>query len=72
MFVVIVLELKPEEQIKCIFDDNSEIILPIHKNLCCGCSLESPRQGDSNEHSQHRFNEELTKITFQLSSNINK
>ena len=27
----------------------------LHKNLCCGCSLESPRQGDSNEHPQHRF-----------------
>ena len=27
----------------------------LHKNLCCGCSLESPRRGDSNEHPQHRF-----------------
>ena len=26
-----------------------------HKNLCCGCSFKSPRQGDSNEHPQHRF-----------------
>ena len=24
-------------------------------DLCCGCSLESPRRGDSNEHPQHRF-----------------
>ena len=25
-----------------IFDDNSKIILSnLHKNLCCGCSLES-------------------------------
>ena len=27
----------------------------LHKNLCCGCSLESPRRGDSNEHPQHWF-----------------
>ena len=39
-----------------IFDDKSKIILSdLHKNLCCGCSLESPRRGDSNEHPQHRF-----------------
>ena len=23
------------------------------KNKCCGCSLESPHRGDSNEHPQH-------------------
>ena len=46
-----------------IFDDNSKIILSnLHKNLCCGCSLESPRRGDSNEHTQHRFYEEISKI----------
>ena len=39
-----------------IFDDNLKIILSnLHKNLCCGCSLELPRQGDSNEHPQHGF-----------------
>ena len=27
----------------------------LDKNLCCGCSLESPRQGDSNEHPQDRI-----------------
>ena len=27
----------------------------LHINLCCGCSLESPRHGDSSEHPQHRF-----------------
>ena len=27
----------------------------LHKNVCCGCSLESPRQGDSNEYPQHMF-----------------
>ena len=27
----------------------------LHKNLCCGCSLESLRRGDSNEIPQHRF-----------------
>ena len=25
------------------------------KNICCGCSLESPQQGDSNEHPQPMF-----------------
>ena len=47
------------EEIRCVFDhvdDNSTIILSnLHKNLCCGCSLESPRRGDSNEHPHHRF-----------------
>ena len=29
----------------------------LHKNICCGCSLQSPRRGDSNEYRypQHRF-----------------
>ena len=27
----------------------------LHKNICCGCSLELPRRGDSNEHQQHMF-----------------
>ena len=27
----------------------------VHKNLCYGCSLESPQRGYSNEHPQHRF-----------------
>ena len=39
-----------------IFDDNSKINLSyLHKNLSCGCSLELPRRGDSNEHPQLRF-----------------
>ena len=25
----------------------------LHKNICCGYSLESPRRGDSNEYPQH-------------------
>ena len=29
----------------------------LHKNICCGYSLELPRQGDSNEHPQHVFME---------------
>ena len=27
----------------------------LHRDLCCGCSLESPRQGDSNGRPQHGF-----------------
>ena len=39
-----------------IFDDNSKIFLSnLHKNLGCGCLLESPGRSDSNEHPQHRF-----------------
>ena len=39
-----------------IFDDNSKIFLSnLLKNLCCVCSLKSPRRGDSYEHPQHRF-----------------
>ena len=42
------------EQIRRVFDDNWRIIFIIlHKNICCGYSLESPRRGDSNEHPQH-------------------
>ena len=38
------------------FDYNWRSFLSnLHKNLCCGCSLESPWWGDSNEHQQHRF-----------------
>ena len=49
--VRIISVVSTEEQIKCVFDDNLEVILLIlHKNLCCWYSLESPRQGDSNEH----------------------
>ena len=35
--------------------DKGLFCLSLHKNLCCGCSLESPRPGSSNEHPQHRF-----------------
>ena len=31
------------------------LCLILHKNICCGYSLESPRQGDSNEYPQHMF-----------------
>ena len=34
--------------------------------------IASPRRGDSNEHPQHSFYEDLTKIIFELSSNIIK
>ena len=27
----------------------------LHKSICCGYSLEEPRQGASNEYSQHMF-----------------
>ena len=42
----------------------------LHKNVYCGCSLESLWRGYSNEHPQHRFYEEITKIISELSSNI--
>ena len=52
-----------------IFEDNQgnlKFYLFLHKNLCCGFSLDLM--------STHNicFNEELTKIIFQLSSNIIK
>ena len=44
------------EQIRRVFGDNlGKILLFLHKNICCGYSLESPRQGDSNEYPQHMF-----------------
>ena len=27
----------------------------LHENICCGCSLEAPHQGTSNEYPQHMF-----------------
>ena len=39
-----------------IFNDDGKVFLSIlHENLCCGCSLETPCRGDSNEHQKHRF-----------------
>ena len=38
----------------------------LHKNLCCGCSLEAPRRGDSNEHHNIGFYEEISKIITKL------
>ena len=40
-----------------VFDDNFGIILVLHKNLCCGYSLEAPHRGASNEYPQHMFME---------------
>ena len=31
------------------------IFLFLHENICCGYSLEAPRQGASNEYPQHVF-----------------
>ena len=48
--------VKSSRRNKVRVDDNSKIFLSnLHKNLCFGCSLESPRRGDSNEYPQHRF-----------------
>ena len=52
------------EQIRRVFEDNFRHFL--HKNVCCGYSLESPRrgdwQGDSNDHPQHMDN--YRKLSF--------
>ena len=51
-------EAHTEEEIRCVFDDNfkrDNFFLSLHKNQCCGCSLELPHRGDSNEHPQYRF-----------------
>ena len=32
-----------------------EVFLFLHKNICCGYSLEAPRRGASNEYPQHMF-----------------
>ena len=31
------------------------VFLFLHENICCGYSLEAPRQGASNEYPQHMF-----------------
>ena len=31
------------------------LFLFLHKNICCGYSLEAPRQGTSNKYPQHTF-----------------
>ena len=35
------------------FEHMSSLFL--HENICCGYSLEAPRQGASNEYPQHMF-----------------
>ena len=48
--------MTPEEQIMWVFDDNWKIFLSVlHKNTCCGYSLEAPHWGASNEYPQHVF-----------------
>ena len=34
------------------------------ENICCGCSLEAPRRGASNEYLQHTFCREIRKISI--------
>ena len=64
-------------EIRCVFDDiylmiiQRQFLSNLHKNLCCGCSLELPRQGDSNKNPQHRFLWR-NKQNYHLSSNIIK
>ena len=36
----------------------------LHKNICCGYSLESPQWGDSNEYPQHMVMENWWKLSF--------
>ena len=43
------------EQIKWVFDNLGIIPLFLHKNICCGYSLELPHRGDSNMYLQHMF-----------------
>ena len=40
---------------KMLFSVNSKILIFFLLNVCCGYSLEAPRQGASNEHHQHMF-----------------
>ena len=39
-----------------------QFFLFLHKNICCGYSLEVPHQGASNEYPQHMFYGELTYV----------
>ena len=50
----------PDELLMTIFDDTSEVVL--HKNICCGYSLEAPQWGASNEYPQHMFQRRNQKI----------
>ena len=44
------------EQISRVLDDITKIILSVlHKNICCGYSLELPWRDDSFEYPQHIF-----------------
>ena len=45
-----------------------KIILFLHKNICCGYSIEAPRRGASNEYHNICFYAELGKIIPKLSS----
>ena len=50
------LQTTSVEQIRRVFGNNWRIFWTVlHKNICCGYSLESPHWGDSNEYPQHMF-----------------
>ena len=44
---------------------NVQLCSFVHKNICCGYTLETPRRGDSNEYPQH--GEALLKSTHNTS-----
>ena len=67
--------LKPDLHIGLVKKEYFLIIMGyfflfLHKNICCGYSLEAPQLGTSNEYPQHTFlYGELEKIIPQLSPN---
>ena len=49
----------------CKFDDkNSDIFHISAQNIDCGCSLESPRRGRSNEYPHSMFSTEIRKLMY--------
>ena len=78
MIIRIVSLIRSLEKTPDLFpEDEDELCLFLHKNICCGYSLESSRRCDSNEYAEailmsttaYVFYGELTKIILELSSN---
>ena len=56
MFLLCMVLITSVEQIRWVFVITQGWILSVlHKNICCGYSLKSPRRGDSYEYQQLKF-----------------
>ena len=55
------VDYAPAESDQCLYY-SLPICLFVYKNICCGYSLESPRQGNSNEYPQQGDSNEYPQL----------